>query len=139
VRCSARSRSVLPDHQYRCSDLEQPPFFGSNTTERQACAQGWVDATVDLAVQIDGKAIHNLTDYRFKISDFPFTVPDNNILCCNVPGGTQGKSFSDGFYILLNPLSAGSHTIRIVGATNGPAPPDTAFALDTTYIIQVGK
>jgi hypothetical protein len=141
IRCAIPPGTALffPIINAECSDLEQPPFFGNNTAERQECAQSWVDPAINMEVVIDGRAIHDLTPYRFKIGDFDFTVPDNNILCCNVPGGSEGKSFADGFYLLLHPLSAGSHTIRIVGATNGPAPPDTAFAIDTTYIIQVGK
>jgi hypothetical protein len=139
INCTVPHGTALffPIINAECSNLESFPFHGDTPEERSACAKSWIDAVTDLAVMIDGIAIHNLTAYRFQSGDFDFTVPANNIL--GVPGPTSGKSSADGYYLMLAPLSAGTHTIQIVGATNGPFPPATAFTIDTKYILTVGR
>jgi hypothetical protein len=139
IHCTVPPGTALffPIVNTECSSLESFPFHGGTPEERSACAKSFIDAVTDLAVIIDGKAIHNLTAYRVQSGDFDFTVPADNILTGGGPD--SGQSSADGYYLLLAPLSAGTHTIRIVGATNGPFPPLTAFSIDTTYVLTVGR
>lgn len=116
-----------------CSDLESPPFHGDTPEERATCATSSVDTFTGLAAVIDRKVVQNPTAYRVQSGDFEFTVPENNI--AGVPGPASGLSSADGFYLLLHPLSAGTHIIQIVGALTSPVP----TTINTTYIIQVGK
>jgi len=120
-----------------CSSLEAPPFHGDTPAERSACARAWIDNVTDLSAVIDGVTVQNLAAYRVQSGDFPFTVPANNIL--GVPGPTSGFSSADGYYLLLAPLSTGTHTIHIKGTFHDPFDPAHAivFSLDTALTITV--
>ena len=128
----------IPVVNTECSSLEPPPFHGGTPAERSACAKGWIDNLTDLFASIDGVTIQNLKQYRVQTGDFQFTVPANNIL--GVPGPAVGFSSGDGYYLLLNPLSAGTHTIHIKGTFHDPSDPSiVVFPLDTMLTIEVGR
>jgi hypothetical protein len=112
-----------------CSTLEAPPFFGSNEKELRACVKRIKIKNV--FAEIDGVRVPNVTRYKAMSPLFEFTAPDNNVL--GVPPAT-GESVADGYYLLLDPLSAGQHTIRFGGTF-----PDFGFSLDITYNLTVGS
>ena len=101
-----------------CSSLEFGDFYGGTPEERRACAKGIIDGTTvggpitDLATEIDGVSLGDLTIYRAPSPDFHFVAPDNNLL--GVPGGS-GEMAADGYYLLLAPLPPGQHTIHFKG------------------------
>jgi hypothetical protein len=69
-------------------------------------------AVDSMEVLIDGASVNDLGDYRVKSpSTFSVTVPDDNL--SSVPAGTYSPQVADGYYLLLSPLSAGSHTIFV--------------------------
>jgi hypothetical protein len=47
------------------------------------------------------------------------------------------RSVSDGYWIMLPPLSRGNHTIRFTGSFRDPATGDLFFGLDVTYDLLV--
>jgi hypothetical protein len=112
-------------------------FHGDTPEQRQACAKAWADHLTDISAEIDGTPIANLAPLRTRSGDFSFTVPNNNIL--GVPGPAWGFSSGDGFYVLLNPLPAGTHTIRLRGTFHDPFDPNhpTLFSIDTTLTLTV--
>jgi hypothetical protein len=57
-----------------------------------------------------------------------FIAPQNEIL--DDPPGF-GTGVTDGYWVILNPLSVGQHTIHFSAQTN------TGFSLDVTYNINV--
>jgi hypothetical protein len=120
-----------------CSSLEPFPFHGDTAQDRQACAKAWIDNITGLSASIDGVAITNFNPLRTRSGDFSFTVPDGNIL--GVPGPAWGFSSADGYYMLIPPLSAGSHTITVAGTFHDPFDPShpVFFALSTTIHLQV--
>ena len=61
----------------------------------------------------------------------PFTLllPDHNLL--GVPAGVYYPAFDSGYYVLLNPLSPGQHTIHFTGGFNN------SNFLDVTYNITI--
>src|SRR5262249_47218052 len=130
---------LIPIVNTECSSLEPFPFHGNTAEERAACAKAWIDNVTDLLATIDGVPVQNLAQYRIQSGDFPFTVPDNNVLF--VPGPASGLASADGYYLLLAPLSAGSHTIRIRGTFRDPFDPThpIVFPLDTTLTLTVGR
>jgi hypothetical protein len=78
---------------------------------------------------VDGKAVNNITGYRVLSEEQDATVlPDGNVF--GVPGGVYGANQSEGYYLMLPPLSAGKHTIHFGGQTNG-------FGLNVTYNLTV--
>jgi hypothetical protein len=105
-----------------CSTVEPDPFHGDNEAELRACAQVWMDGAGigSLKASVDGAEVHALSKYRFQSPLFDFRMPaENNALF--VPGATSGSSVSDGYWLLLEPLSAGSHVVHFEGAiTSGP-------------------
>jgi len=50
------------------------------------------------------------------------TCPDDNVISflfgVDVPGGTYAPNLSDGYWLILAPLSKGRHTVRVKGATS---------------------
>lgn len=93
-----------------CSTVEGPPFYGGSEYALRTCAASWGNATVlnTLKVTVDGFPLPNLKNMRAQSPAFTFTaVPTGNL-------GVEAKglSVSDGFWVLLKPLSRGKHTIH---------------------------
>ncbi|MCU1238716.1 MAG: hypothetical protein JWP63_6683 [Candidatus Solibacter sp.] len=111
--------------------------------ELKALAAFYTEAQ-DLHASIDGVQVQNLFAYRAAYAPFSYTVPatDNMIQFFggDVPGKgwlPEGSTFvtgaaSDGYWLMLEPLPPGSHTIEF-GATakNG------GFQIDIIYRITV--
>ena len=104
----------------------------------------WLNAYFDsvpeenLACEVDGVAVENLLSYRAQSEPFWIYVPADNVendVTSAVYGYSYAKgwhlSASDGFYVILKPLSAGKHTIHLRG---GPA--DSPFC-DVYYNLTV--
>jgi hypothetical protein len=108
-----------------------PPL---SLAELQAFARQAMDGATNLACELDGVSIQNLSSYRFT-SVFPVTFPTDNIFDafgCPTPPGTYGPLANDGFYLMLRPLSSGQHTLHFHGFL-----PAFGFALDITYNLTV--
>jgi len=119
----------FPIANVECSSLEAAPFHGDTADQRSACAAYWAGFVGSLAVEIDGVPLQDLTVYHVLSPDFSFTVGPDNVFGIPCSGTCSGLSSGDGYYLMLAPLSAGSHTIHIAA---------TGFGIDTTYSINVG-
>lgn len=95
----------------------------------------------ELHASIDGVPVKNLFGYRAAYAPFSYTVPatDNMLqyFGANVPGSDWPTTFifpaaSDGYYLMLEPLTPGSHTINFGGTSATPG-----FQIDITYTITV--
>lgn len=103
-----------------CSSLETPDFdpdfgFGAHSAAAQRdCANFWANHIVvsSLFCTIDGQAVANLGSFRFVSSQFTFTAPTPWIF--GDTGGT-GRAVSDGYFLMLKPLSSGTHTLNCGG------------------------
>lgn len=84
-----------------------------------------------LAASIDGESVADLSGFRVQSPLFEFTLPPDNLLAA-APGTYAGVS--DGFYLMLPPLTAGEHTIHFEGSL-----PSFGFEVDVTYTITVGN
>ncbi|MDJ0806850.1 MAG: hypothetical protein QNJ78_08450 [Gammaproteobacteria bacterium] len=82
-----------------------------------------------LVLIVDGKKLKDLDEHRFQSAAYYFTLPDDNIL-----GEDETKSISvaDGYWVMLNPLPPGKHTIHFEGG-----PYDGSWLQDVTYTITV--
>lgn len=110
-----------------CSTLEPPPFHGDNEAELRACAKSFNVGNV--FAEIDGVAVQDLNRYLVESPLFTFTVPPNNVLGVD-PGA--GQSVSNGYWLMLAPLSVGKHTIRFGGTYV-----ENGFTLDITYHLTI--
>jgi hypothetical protein len=95
-------------------------------------AAGFID-TVDvsqLTFTIDGQAVvRDLSKFRVRSPSFTVLAPSGGIL---PPGqltlpGNSDSIVSDGYWMLLNPLPTGRHTIKWHAQTN------SGFVVDVTY------
>jgi len=140
----------FPIINVECSTIEEPPFQlieEGPDANVDTCAARFIDGTnavvEDLSVEIDGKNLENPEDYRVQSPVFYFEFEDttDNILgvdCSSVECvDPLPRSVSDGYWIMLPPLSRGEHTVRFTGSFRDPNNGDLIFGLDVTYIITV--
>ena len=138
--------AVLFGVNTECSSLETPDFdpdfgFGAPTEAAQReCAKFWADHIVVSSIfcTIDGKAVANIGSFRFVSPQFTFTAPTPWI--SGTTGGT-GTSVSDGYFLMLKPLSIGTHTLSCGGMFHfsvDEGDPFTAdFGFGNTYHLTV--
>src|SRR6266702_5519675 len=107
---------------------------------RPSAARG-VISPANLHASIDGNPLSNLESYRAISPVFSYTLPpspDNvidaafgvSLPCPCWPSLTVTPAVADGFYIMLTPLTAGSHSINFGGS--GPG-----ITLDVTYNLTI--
>jgi hypothetical protein len=116
-------------------DAECSVAEGNGTTSAQlgACAISDIDPATGLACEIDGKSVQHLGHYRFESSLFTWGPLPNNSLFgdpVNFPAGTSSPAVSDGYFLMLDPLPPGPHTLHFAGGVPG-------FTLDITYHLTV--
>jgi len=120
-----------------CSTIEPPPWNGANEAELRTNVNALVDESSGLFAEIDGVAVKNIWAYRAQSPLFEFgPLPAGNLFDYTyggVPAGTIAFSVAAGVYLMLPPLSVGTHTIH-AGATY---PPSVGFSVDGAYNITV--
>ena len=122
-----------------CSSVEGDGFQGRNDQEARACAALWNDGTdiKRLKFTIDGKMVRELGDFRAQSPFYYFNMmpPTNNFL--GTHGVTEGYSVSDGYWVMVKPLSPGTHVIHFEGYwTSGPG---AGAAQNVTYNLTVTR
>src|SRR5215207_6537951 len=94
-------------------------------------------AAKELHVSVDGLPVKNPFEYRASYAPFTYRVPaaDNLLQWFGavVPGAdwpstTITPAASDGYWVMLEPLSPGTHTINFGGTSE-----DGSFTIDITY------
>ena len=85
--------------------------------ELRALAKSMVDGIPGpFQVEVDGRLVENVAQYRTTAPVFTATLPDNNLLqflgCADALPGTYGPMVADGYALILPPPSVGEHTIR---------------------------
>ena len=120
------------------SDCPNGPDDCNPTQLRSSAAEGQDDPQL-LEVRVDNAQVKNVDQYRVTSPVFSAFFPEKAILPDSiVPGGTvphgsHGPLISDGYFVLLKPLSPGSHTIHLKGVANN------GFAVEVTYRLTVTK
>lgn len=136
--CTVSTKKALffPIINIECSTVESAPFHGNNGQELRTCAAGFADGIgVDtLKVTVDGIKLQRPGLYRAQSPLFDFIMPAaDNFL--GVPGVTSGSSVSDGYWVMLKPLSPGQHVLHFKGEiTSGPG---EGFSQDVTYHLTI--
>jgi hypothetical protein len=103
--------------------------------------------TATISCEIDGVPVRNLGQFRAQSPAAPVILAENNML--GLPPGQYGMIVDDGYYLILAPLSVGTHTIHWeysvdmiplwnpqVGETQ-PPPPYAESTAEITYQITV--
>lgn len=123
--------------------------FDKSAADVRQAAKELADQIDSLTAVIDGVAVPNLFTYRVTSPDFQFVAaPDNPI---GVPTGNSGIAVADGYFLMLAPLSAGTHTIQFGGGISAfqylvldtdvinAVPEPSTFALFVAGLIVVGR
>lgn len=96
-----------------------------------------------LYLEIDGKRVTGLPKYRAESPLFNVgPLPENNISASfgyDVPEGSIGAMVSDGYYVMIEPLPIGTHTIKFGGVVDASDVEGLGFVfqLDITYTIHI--
>jgi hypothetical protein len=92
---------------------------------------GIIDGATNVACTVDGNPV---TAVRVDSPAYTLPVPDGGVLSSwGYTPGDRDPAVADGYYVLLPPLPAGSHTITLYGELWGGG-----FVQDVTYNITVG-
>jgi hypothetical protein len=136
VLATANRIGTVPDDKalfFPILTAEASVAEGNGTSYKQLrnSAISQIDPATGLACEIDGKPVKHLDQYRFQSPLFFWgPLPANNLL--DFPAGTVSPAVSDGYFLLLYPLSPGQHVIHFTGGVPG-------FTLDITYHLTVTK
>ena len=98
-----------------CSYAEDPS--AKTEDDLRKCANEDQNTVTSLRLVIDGLEIQNLTKHRIDSPLFNFTTPEKGIFGLK-SANTQGVS--DGFFVMLKPLSRGAHEITYSGVLGDP-------------------
>lgn len=121
------------------SSLEPPEsgFHGDTEAEQRAVAKFWADHIVNVFCIIDGEPVKRIERYRVSSPQYEFTAP-SPWLFGDIGG--EGTSVGDGYYVLIEPLSKGKHTIHFGGTfhfTLAEDGFDGDLPIDITYQLTV--
>jgi hypothetical protein len=100
----------------------------------RALSAAFVNGAANLSVTLDGQSAGPM--HRTVSRVFEVALPDDNIfagVCTpDLTGGIYSPAVDDGFYMRLNPLSVGPHTLHIHAEQ-----PDAGLVLDVIYNLNV--
>jgi hypothetical protein len=130
----AGTRLFFPVVNVECSSLEEgTDFFGGTVAERRACVEQPLFAFEPLFATLDSAPIvPDLTAYTIVSPNFPITAVDGNP--AGIPAG-RGFAVSRGVWLLLEPLSPGTHELHFAGRLLDPA--FGGFTPEATYHLTV--
>lgn len=119
---------------------DQTSFGGQEVTVEQlrADAAAFI-AAVDFArttVTLDGVPIPGTERARVQSDPYDFTLPQDNLFEAAgiaAPAGVYRPGVSDGYWVMLRPLSEGAHELRIDASLGAPYD----FTFTVTYHLQV--
>jgi hypothetical protein len=93
-----------------------------------------IDGAINMAVEIDGSPLAGFQQqrqaYRVRSPAFEITLPPDNLF--GLPAGTYSPAVADGYYVTLDHLTVGHHTIHIHGEL-----PLGGYVADVTYQLDV--
>jgi hypothetical protein len=116
------------------SDCEPTqPGVPCNITVLRAAAAASMDP-VTIEASLNGVPVRQLRDFRVQSPVFSVTLPEGNVVA--VPSGTYAPMVSDGYWLMLAPLSAGAHTIHFKNKITGG--PFAGTATEVTYHLTIG-
>jgi hypothetical protein len=122
---------LLTPIDVECSFAENPTL--KTEAELRSCAKADQDKVNSLKLIVDGESLSNVSKYRIASHLFNLTLPENNNLGLD-PQVTQ--AVSDGYWIILEPLNKGNHTIVSSGAIIDPTGV-YSFVSDVTWKINI--
>ena len=94
-----------------------------------------LDAVTSLSVALDGVPVPLNDKFRVQSEVFAVTLPADNLF--GIDAGTYSPAIDDGFYVMLKPLSVGTHALHFKGASSGCPLIGGPFGVEVTYNLTV--
>lgn len=137
VKCKVPAGKAIffPIINNECSTIEG---YGETEGELRNNTKDIIDGVTVIEATVDGKPLKQLKKYRVESPLFEFKLPGDNVLkefgliVPEFEGAKSSKSVSDGYWIMLEPLSPGEHEIYIYSKL-----PKYDFETEMTYYITV--
>jgi hypothetical protein len=117
---------------YICFHPSDPDPVCSSVSSMRAAIASFVDNPRKLNASIDGVPVSNLASYRAQSPTFSAQLPAGALF--GLPQTAFQPIVSDGYWLMLEPLSPGSHTLQFQGK---PSPGSNRFDVDVTYNLTV--
>jgi len=100
------------------------------------------DTACKITSTLDGVSISSLKVLTARTQSPKFTtiLPTNNLVAgcpAPLPPGKTGRQISEGYWIMLPPLSPGEHTLTLDGASCDPDTGEVTFESGVTYHLTV--
>jgi len=140
---SATRACTIPTGKFLFFPLVNTFFAAEEGGGERAKANEFINQVSIVECTVDGIPLQNLFEYRAQSpeGDFILTVPPDSLFTeLGAPAGDYAPAVSDGYWIMLPPLSAGEHEIYFRGVVGDPENPD--FETAVTYhltIVPAGK
>jgi hypothetical protein len=104
---------LIPIVTTACATIE-----GESAESLLAQCADFTAQTKNLKLIIDRKQVRNLEDNRVTVESlFTVVLPENNVY--GLDAGTSIDAVADGYWVLIEGLSAGQHDITVVGKQHG--------------------
>jgi hypothetical protein len=147
--CTVPSGKALffPVVNFICYPSPENPDEGCSTPATEAelttCAQGGIDGVpTTMSVIVDGQELDDPAAYVATSSQFSWTAPADEAdylfpgigpITANTCGIAEGDRYgvTDGYWIMMKPLSPGQHTVEFSGSIGATDP----FTLHVSYDI----
>jgi hypothetical protein len=133
-RCTvpAGKALLLPVASGICSNL---PGERKSVADLQDECRRSLDVVTEASVEIDGVAVPNVLSYRAQSRPFSYRIPKDD--CCflgelGAKPGTYWPAISEGYFVMIQPLPKGQHTIRYREHSPLVGPP-----IEATYILTI--
>jgi hypothetical protein len=128
---------ITINNDYPCPDPNfQPPPGETLEQFLTEGAEAVINLVTELEVVVDGRSLNDLFSYRATSKLFTFTADPSLVAFDPCVTGTQQYGVTDGYWILMNPLPPGPHTIffnAVIDFGGG-----NTFEVDVTYNLIVG-
>jgi hypothetical protein len=141
--CTIPSRKAIffpivnANNDYPCPDPNFPPAPGQSLKDfLTEGAVALIDLTTELEADLDGVNVPDLFSYRGTSNMYSF-AGDSSLTAVFDPciTGSDQKAVSDGYWLLLAPLSAGPHTLHFRAKL--VFPDGSSFSPEATYNLTV--
>ncbi|MBX9900421.1 MAG: hypothetical protein K2Y28_06510 [Burkholderiaceae bacterium] len=133
-------RCEIPSNKYVFFPVINMAYWPRQGSENYTCEQAKINASsnnnnaINLFVEIDGVQLENVRQFRARTEECfdIFAKVDRSLNPYNAY-----PSASDGYWVLLKPLSKGKHTVKFGGGYNAAGNPLGRMLQDIEYEITV--
>ena len=108
------------------------PWSEAQEAFAQQAVAALVDTATDFALEIDGKPVANIADFRVLSTTGSCNLPPTDNVFGVPLEPVPHECLADGYWALLPPMSVGMHTVHFRGSISA-----NGFSLDVTYYVNV--